>query len=121
VCNGNEETPDHIIGGYAIDVSFWQRFNLNSMVGNQHQNLPSVSPPPGIPDDEFPAFLALSCWELWKVRNAKVFRQENVSVVQLLNHCKSTAQLWSFRFSAKKRPIAQSWCSYFEMARSGQG
>ena len=39
VCNGNEETPDHIIGGCAIGVSFWERLNLNSMVGIQHQNL----------------------------------------------------------------------------------
>jgi len=118
VCNASEETPDHIIGGCAIAVSFWKRLNLNSMVGIQHQNLPSVTPSPGILVDEFPAFLALACWEIWKLRNAKVFRQENVSAVQLLSRCKSAAQLWSHGFSAKKRHIPQSWCSYFQMARN---
>ena len=64
VCNASEETPEHIIGGCAIAVSFWARLNLNSMIGIQLQNLQSVTPPPGFPVDEFSAFLALACWEI---------------------------------------------------------
>lgn len=121
VCSHSDETPDHIVGGCQPAIDFWQRLNFTEMQHVQVDTLHTVSPDGRVPRDEFFAFLALCCWQLWKARNAKVFRQETLSVDQVLAGCQATAELWRFRLSRRKKPIVDSWCQFFEMARQGEG
>jgi len=44
--------------------------------------------PNSLPQQEFGMFIALSCWQLWKARNALVFIAETTSVQQLITSCK---------------------------------
>jgi hypothetical protein len=113
--------PDHIVGGCQPAIDFWQRLSFTEMQHVQVDTLHTVSPDGRVPRDEFSAFLALCCWQLWKARNAKVFRQETLSVDQVLASCQATAELWRFRLSRRKKPIVDSWCQFFEMARQGEG
>ena len=63
----------------------------------------------------FATFLALCCWQLWKARNAAVFRHEAVSVGQLLRTCKSVAELWRHRLPKKEKSCADNWCAVFDL------
>jgi hypothetical protein len=45
--------------------------------------------PSNIPQQEFGA-----CWQLWKTRNALVFRNERTSTQQLLLACIREAEQW---------------------------
>jgi len=85
------------------------------------QSLHTISTNGGISTEEFSAFIALGCWQLWKARNAKVFRQESTSVDQLITKCKIAAEQWRFRLPRKRKQVADIWCHSLEMARTGQG
>jgi len=121
LCNEQDETPEHIINGCHIATMFWQRLQLPQMLQLTTQSLHTISANGGIPTEEFSAFIALGCWQLWKTRNAKVFRQESTSVDQLITKCKTAAQEWRFRLPTKRKQVADIWCNRFEMARTGQG
>jgi len=70
---------------------------------------------------ELPTFIALVCWQIWKARNAKVFRNEDHSVDRVLLDCKAAAELWQFRIPRAKRQSVTHWCTIVQMARQGQG
>jgi len=110
VCNQADETPDHIIGRCGNAVLFWQRLNLNSVVGVQVASIHTVALDGGVPRDEFSAFLSLCCWQLWKSRNAKVFRQQTLSVSDILTNCNTAAEQWRFRMSRRNKHISYVWC-----------
>jgi hypothetical protein len=80
VCGQAPETPYHIIAGCQNAVLFWQRLNLSAILDVQASSIHNVTPAGGVPVEEFLAFLSLCCWQLWKTRNAKVFRQQTLSV-----------------------------------------
>jgi hypothetical protein len=61
------------------------------------------------------------CWQLWKARNAAIFRQEFLNANQILASCMATAEQWRARLKTSKKHIADAWCHIFEMARQGQG
>lgn len=82
VCNEQDETPEHIMGDCLIGRHFWQQVGLDAMLLTQMDNIHTISPPPGLPAAEFSAFIALSCWQLWKMQNAAVFRNETSSIDQ---------------------------------------
>lgn len=79
-------------------------------------DLHKPKPPGALPQDEFAAFIPLSCWQLWKARNAVVFRGERTTIRQLLGVCKAVAEQWRARFLRKTRHIADVWCQVFESA-----
>ena len=116
ICQAEDETPEHIISGCALGMQFWQKLNMSGMIGRDITTIHTISPPPGIPREEFSAFIALSCWQLWKARNAFVFREEVHNISQTLGACKATAEQWRFRFK-KKKHISEKWCHFFEMVR----
>jgi hypothetical protein len=111
ICHQAEELPEHIIRGCRLGHGLWQRLNLPSM----------LSANMGVPHEEFSAFIALVCWQIWKARNAKVFRNDSLSLDQVLASCKGVAEQWCYRLSSRKKSIADSWCQIFELARQGQG
>lgn len=117
ICHEEDETPEHIISGCVLGKQFWQKLNMNSMLGQDTGNLHTLTPQGGVPTEEFSAFIALSCWQLWKARNAAVFRNETLCITQVFGACKAAAEQWRFRFKKKKKHIADQWCQIFEMAR----
>jgi hypothetical protein len=71
ICSAAEETPEHIIYGCCLGRHVWASLNLLPTISVDMTELHEVLGPPGIP--EFPTFIALVCWQLWKARNANIF------------------------------------------------
>lgn len=117
VCNDEDETPEHIIGGCSIGRQFWEKIGFNSMPGMAVDSIHTLSPPSGIPSDEFPTLISLSCWQLWKTRNAAVFRSERHRITQVLAACAAAAEQWRCRFPRKKWHVVNQWCLLFQTAR----
>ena len=107
------------MGGCSIGRHFWEKIGLNSLAGMAMDSIHTFSPPTGVPKEGFSALVALSCWQLWKTRNAAIFRNEQQSITQVLAACKATAEQWRCRFPRKKRHVVDQWCQFFETARQG--
>ena len=73
-------------------------------MGQLHTVASSASTSNVIP--ELPSFIALVCWQVWKARNAKVFRNEDHSADRLLMDCKAAVELWRYRIPRAKRQTA---------------
>jgi hypothetical protein len=101
----------------SVDVhlagNFWHKIGVPVTPGFAVAELHNLAPPNNLPHEEFAVFVALSCWQLWKARNAAVFRRESTNIRQLLGACKSAAEQWRARFPRKKRHIADKWCEFF--------
>jgi len=121
ICHEAEENPDHIIKGCTLGRQIWQLLNCPSVLSTEITSFYAISPTGGVPPHDFSAFIALVCWQLWKARNAAIFRQEFMNANQLLASCKATAEHWRARMKPSKRQIADAWCQLFEMARQGLG
>jgi hypothetical protein len=93
ICNSHVESPEHIIHGCSIGKEVWTRLRLQSMLTMNMSEMHMVSNRSPSPIPELPTFLSLICWHIWKARNARVFRQETVSVDRVLNDCKIAAEL----------------------------
>jgi len=121
ICNLTDETPEHIIHGCSLGKEIWLRLNLQSTISMDLGQLHTLAnhTATGIP--ELPSFIALVCWQVWKARNAKVFRNEEQYVDRVLLDCRSGAELWQYRFPRAKRQTTTQWCSILQMARQGQG
>jgi hypothetical protein len=117
VCNELDESPEHIMGGCTISRELWERLGLTEMTTTALTDIHHLNPPAGIPSTEFLAFLALACWQLWKTRNAAIFRNEMHNLDQVLLACKASAEQWRCRLPVRKRHIVDQWCLAFEMAR----
>lgn len=117
ICHAEEETPEHIISGCYLGALFWQKIGFPDMVARDVTEFHLAAAPTGIPSQELPSFIALCCWQLWKARNAFIFRNEVHTLNQVLGACKATAELWRFRFKMRKKQIAEKWCNIFDMAR----
>lgn len=88
ICNDDDESPEHIFSGCSIGRQFWGKLGLTSMVGTDVGNIHRTMLPRGFPKDEFAAFIALSCWQLWKTRNVAVFRDDRHNVAKCLQPAK---------------------------------
>ena len=117
ICNTSDESPEHIIYGCSIGRETWQSLGLQSIASMDMSQLHNVPNSTAAPIQEFPSFIALICWHIWKARNAKIFNNEVHSVDRILCDCKSAAELWKFRLPRRKRAVATHWCSVLKMAR----
>ncbi|XP_002443394.2 uncharacterized protein LOC8068106 [Sorghum bicolor] len=120
ICRASEESADHMVCGCNLAGQLWQRLQIQVNPGDL-DIIHSWSPPPTIPREAFSSFLAICCWQLWKARNAFIFRTDTTSVQALLLQCKNAANQWAFRLPASKRHIAQAWALAFQRARQGEG
>ncbi|CAD6213646.1 unnamed protein product [Miscanthus lutarioriparius] len=108
-----DESPEHIINGCHVARQFWTKIRVNMTLGFDVSQLHKLDCPNSVPRQEFGTFIALSCWQLWKRRDAFVFRSEQPSVQHLLGTCRSEAEQWRVRLPRKKRPIVDTWCRLF--------
>jgi hypothetical protein len=117
ICNYGDETPEHIIHGCTISKEVWRCLGLQSIISMDMRQLHTVSST-SAPVPEFPSFIALICWHIWKARNAKIFSSEALSVHRTLSDCKAAAQLWQLRLPSRRRAVISQWCSFLDSARA---
>ena len=116
ICSEADETLEHIIFGCTTARNFWAAIGITMTLGQSIEDLHRVPCPQGIPKQGFQTLMALACWQLWKRRNAVVFRDERPSLNQLLGSCKSEAEQWRVRMPRKQRTVVDQWCMLFQMA-----
>jgi hypothetical protein len=116
VCEQADETPEHIINGCPIAMQFWAKIGVTMAPDFTVTELYKINRPSNVPQQEFGAFIALSCWQLWKTRNALVFRNERTSTQQLLLACMREAEQWRARLPRRKKCVADQWCAIFRDA-----
>jgi hypothetical protein len=84
---------DHLFFGYGFARSFWsaigQRFPDDARASDMYA-YPGV---PQVPSETSSTFTLLCCWNLWKHRNAVVFREQRPSLPLLLRMCRDDARL----------------------------
>lgn len=115
-CGANEETTDHLIFQCPMAVLFWETIGLQQVATNRTMNLHCIPKVRSVPDDQYSAFIALCCWQIWKRRNALVFRQENQNLRQLLISCKAAADPWRARMPKKSKKVIDAWSNIFDAA-----
>jgi len=111
-CQGLEETTDHILLHCPFARGFWNALGLSIADGlsvHQLQSLPRIQ---NVPVKQFSSFIALCCWELWKRRNALIFRNESLTLRQVLHACAMDAEAWRPRFKKKEKDINTAWCTF---------
>jgi hypothetical protein len=116
VCGAADESPDHIIFECLIAVQFWCALGVQADQHNHANQLHCMAPPPQCPQDQFSAFVALCCWQLWKRRNGVVFREEHLNLRNLLLSCKTESVKWKARMPKKSKKVTESWCSLFDQS-----
>jgi hypothetical protein len=109
ICGVDQETLDHLIFQCPIAAQFWSQIRLQSSSNLQCGNWHNIQKIRGIPDEQYSAFVLLCCWQLWKRRNAFVFRDEQITIRQLILLRKVEAKLWRVRMPKKSKKIIDEW------------
>jgi hypothetical protein len=80
ICGALEESTDHIILRCPFAIEFWNVLGLtvtDDLSCRTIQTIPNIQ---AIPQKQYSSFFALCCWQLWKRRNAFIFRNEVLSL-----------------------------------------
>lgn len=118
VCAAAEETPDHIMLHCAVAEQFWSSLGLELGADTSTSSLHSFPKIANLPDAQYNTFIILCLWQLWKRRNAFVFRNENMNLRQLFLSCRNEAQQWRARMPRKDKKVIDDWCRLFEQSMS---
>ena len=119
VCGQHEETQAHIFCSCGLASQLWNCLGIDAPL--QPDNVLSWPRQDMIPSEGFSTFIALCCWQLWKSKNKKVFRNQATGLHQLLQQCSAVSVQWGFRLQPSKRHIVQAWEQAFESARQWEG
>ncbi|KAF8655664.1 hypothetical protein HU200_060982 [Digitaria exilis] len=94
---------------------FWRalNFDVNGLTTTTLDTLPR---PSHVPARHFDTFVLLCCWQLWKRRNGRIFRDEQATCRQVLSACKMDADLWRHRLPSEDRSVCDAWCAIFTLA-----
>lgn len=112
LCQAADEDCNHLLFSCPFAAKVWQDvgFQIDEA---EVSTLWSIQRPGGIPAKHYHTLLHLLCWHIWKHRNDVVFNSLPASHARLWHACKEDARLWSQRWPAVDRVIADSWCSRF--------
>jgi hypothetical protein len=114
-CGASEETTDHIILHCPFARDFWNEIGIADTTQIMAREIHEISAISGLPTTQYNTFIALCCWQLWKRRNALVFRNEVLSLRQILQACHSEADAWRPRLPRKQRHVVDSWTNYLQV------
>jgi len=64
--------------------SYWAAFGVAMPSGQDLSELHKLDWPNSIPQQCFETLVALACWQLWKRRNAVIFRNERLHCINFL-------------------------------------
>ena len=100
----------------VVASSFWRAVGIQIPPGFAVSSLHTLQAPPHVPAAHFETLVLLCCWQLWKRQNGIVFRQEHMTLHQLLAGCKAEARLWVARLPRQDIAVGDQWCSFFSLA-----
>ena len=86
-CNQESESAGHIVLHCPFAKRFWQAIGFQVPADLDVHELHLIVRPTNIPKTEFSSFVVLCCWQLWKRRNALVFRQYAMPLSRILRQC----------------------------------
>ncbi|CAO2178496.1 unnamed protein product [Urochloa humidicola] len=109
LCNHTSEDCDHLIFQCPIARQLWEALNIDPDSCSV-RCLWELRRPESIPRTHFASLVLLVCWNIWKHRNDVVFNNLPPSPDRLWVACKQEARLWSYRWPAAERYIAEFWC-----------
>jgi hypothetical protein len=109
VCGQAPEDTAHIFLHCGFASSFWGA--LGVQIAPDHSNvLLSLLRPSTVPAKHYNMFVLLCCWQLWKRRNAVVFRGERSPLAITMLLCRYEAELWRYRLRHEDHQIVVAWC-----------
>jgi hypothetical protein len=112
LCWGAAEDSDHIILRCPFALQVWTTLSID-MVSIDVSHIWDAPRPSRIPPRHFDSFLLLVSWHLWKHRNSVVFEREAPPHARFWTACKQDPRLWSCRWPAHERLVADAWCASF--------
>jgi len=116
LCGHDAKTTTHLLFKCPMASSFWRALGIQIPPGFTVSSLHTLQAPPHVPAAHFETLVLLCCWQLWKRWNGIVFRQEHVTLHQLLAGCKAEARLWVARLPRQDIAVGDQWCSFFSLA-----
>lgn len=98
ICGAVLETADHMIFVCPFARAFWRSVGIEVAGRGYHVGaLQDLDVRVVAGNAATAPFILLCCWQLWKHRNAVVFRAEPPSLARLLGSCREDAALWRGR------------------------
>jgi len=116
LCSASPETATHLIFECPVASTFWRTVGIQVPAGFCVDFLHQLPHPAHVPGEHFETLVLLCCWQIWKRRNGIIFRQEDMSLQQLVAGCRSEARVWAVRLPRKDVAVGDQWCSFFSLA-----
>jgi len=113
MCNtGAEETIDHLFFTCSFARQCWTRININwDLSLNLEDRFIDAKQRNGV--DFFTEAAMIASWELWKIRNDKIFDRQPVCITRWFCNFKNQGLLHSIRFKAGLRLAFHFWLDAF--------
>ena len=112
LCSAALETADHMLFSCPFAVAFWRHVQV-VVDGATVCKLGVLAAAVAASVESEVEFALPSCWQLWKHRNAVVFRRMPPSLARLLCCCREDAVLWRDRLSEARRSHMEGWVRAF--------
>ncbi|RCV10309.1 hypothetical protein SETIT_2G102300v2 [Setaria italica] len=103
---------DQLILTCPFAALVWSQLGIDTR-GCKVSAISTVPHPTRLPSEHFDCFLLLVTWQLWKHRKDMVLNEAHPYLDRLWTDCKQDTRLWSCRWPAADRPIADAWCPVF--------
>ena len=109
---GADETIEHLFFNYPFADQCWAKININwDLTLNLEDRLLQGMQNNGL--EFFMEASMIATWEIWKIRNDKIFNRGNPSINRWFCNFKSQCLLQSIRFKADLRSAFCYWLDAF--------
>jgi hypothetical protein len=109
ICSDPLETANHIFFGCSFVQRFWAAAGFQFPADADVKLLYRYDAPAAVPKGSACTFTLLCLWNLWKHRNAVVFRGQSPCLPLLLKMCRDDALLWRVRLPEALEQAAAAW------------
>jgi hypothetical protein len=109
VCLAPLETTNHIFLHCPFARRFWDKIGVQLPPEPDVRRLFELTVPVVVPPDNAATFMLLCLWNVWKHRNAVVFREQQPSLPLLLQRCREDARLWCTRLLGDHAAAMAAW------------
>jgi hypothetical protein len=109
VCHAPLETANHIFFECPFARRFWGAVGFQFPDAADVKLLHGYAAHAAVPPDSASTFTLLCLWNLWKHRNAVVFREQQPCLPLLLHLCRSDARFWRARLPGDQELAEAAW------------